>query len=95
MVVMGALGAGAFWRRKRHPEPAELATDPAAELRARLDASKVVVPDDAGVATREEERVEEAAGSAAEQPPEAAPDDPASRRAAIHARARGAIDELR
>jgi len=83
-LIAGGLGAGAFWRRLRRRTAAhELAADPAAELRAKLAESKA-----ASSATD---------WATAPQParaPEAPALDPASRRRAIHERARGSIDEL-
>jgi hypothetical protein len=80
VLLGGGLGAGALWQRLRRRSVArERASDPAAELRARLAESKA----SAGVsAPRRAEAHEETAL------------DPASRRRAIHERARGSIDEL-
>jgi hypothetical protein len=81
-VFLGGLGAGAFWRRKRHTAPLELGHDPAAELRARLAESKAVAVE----APPDDER------PIAEQ--ERSPLDPESRRRDVHERARAAADEL-
>jgi hypothetical protein len=98
MVLTGGLGATAFWRRRRHPGSGELEPDPAAELRARLDANKASVGDrPADMASSEHAvaQVEEDSPAPAAVQADTAPADPASLRAAIHQRARGAIDDLR
>jgi len=75
-LLAGGLGAGAFWRRLRRGSAARGgASDPAAELRAKLAERKASAPELA-------------------EAPEAMALDPASRRRAIHERARGSIDEL-
>ena len=80
VALVGGLGVGVFWRRmRRRAFGGSPAPDPAAELRAKLAESKA------------------AAGEASERPREEPPApayDPASRRQAIHERARGAIEEL-
>ena len=97
-MLMGGLGATAFWRRRHHVESLELDSDPAAELRARLDASKVAATDEPVIAASSEPAgapADEAESLPTAAQAEAAPVDPVSLRAAIHARARGAIDDLR
>lgn len=87
MAVVGALGLGALWRRRRrgqHDElPAATGPDPAEELRAKLAESKAPadeeVPDEEPVAA-------EGNGS---------PMDPEVRRRAVHDRARSSIDDLK
>ena len=81
--VGGALGGLAVWRlRRRKPAPApELAPDPAAELRAKLEESKPLLT--------ERDSFEEA-----ETPIDAAP-DPDSRRRDVHEAAKARIDELK
>lgn len=93
MLVMGGLGAGAFWRRRRPSESG--APDPAAALRARLDATKAAGFDEPVVPPAPEPAeadVDDATPAVAHAAPVEA--DPAARRVVIHERARGAIDEL-
>jgi hypothetical protein len=79
VLLAGGLGLGALLRRRRRPPLGELGPDPAAELRAKLAASKpAATGGEAEPALREE----------------AAP-DPQSRRHDLHERTRTAIDELR
>lgn len=83
VAVLGALGLGAWWRRRKRQdtelEPAgDLGPDPADELRAKLAESRSV--DD------EPERED-----VAEEPSA----DPQSRRSDVHAKARASIDELK
>ena len=80
-MVTGGLGFGLFWRRLKRRPLHDAATDPALALRAKLDAQKTSA-----------EAVDHAAPEAQEEP---AVPDPASRRQAVHDRARSAIDELR
>jgi hypothetical protein len=80
VLLAGAVGFGAWWRRLRKRSSADaFHSGPAAQLREKLALSRA-----AAVAPSTEVPAGEAA----------APLDPASRRRAIHDRARGAIDEL-
>jgi hypothetical protein len=88
MLVAGALGLGAVWRRLRlHPASDAGDSDPAAELRQRLAQTKLV----------ESERPAQEPIVAEEAPSESSrvPLDPGSRRRSVHDRARSAMDELR
>lgn len=86
VLVAGALGMGAFWRRLRRRATIEpIGPDPAAELRQKLAESKA-----AG-----EPPAEANAGVESVNEPDAETLDPVERRRAVHERARGAIDELR
>jgi hypothetical protein len=89
MAVMGALGLGALWRRRRRPGspeelPAATEPDPAEELRAKLAASKAASASD-GEARPEEPVAADGNGT---------PIDPEVRRRAVHERARTSIDDL-
>jgi hypothetical protein len=89
MAVVGALGLGAVWRRRRRRgKPDELAAssepDPAEELRAKLAESKAAAPGDAPEPA--EPVAPEGNGS---------PIDPEVRRRAVHERARASIDDLK
>ena len=83
VAVAGALGLGAWWRKRRQHntelEPAfDLGPDPAEELRAKLAESRVV--------DGEPEPAAE---------PEESSDNPQARREDVHAKARASIDELK
>ena len=94
MLIAGALGLGAFWRRVRRRSAASLpGVDPAVELRERLAQAKVAAETPAAQPYVEAEP--RAAEPAAAQASEPAALDPATRRRSIHERARDAIDELR
>ena len=91
LLLAGGLGLGAFWRRlRRGGDGVELGPDPAAELRAKLAASKAA---DAGGGSEEAPLEPGDAGNTDESGQ--APIDPVARRQAVHDRARAAIDELR
>jgi hypothetical protein len=90
VLVVGVLGLGSWWRRRRHrPEDeqpdSDLGADPADELRAKLAES------------RDEPGREPAAEAEADPDPEPAPSptDPEARRQEVHDAARASIDELR
>jgi hypothetical protein len=83
----GALAGFLFFRRRRRPEPVPLPlpeTDPAAELRRKLDESRPLV----------EEREE---FESAETPVDhaAAPGELEERRRHVHEQGRAAVDEMR
>jgi hypothetical protein len=90
MAVVGALGLGALWRRRRarrgKPEelPVSTGPDPAEELRAKLAESKAVPADEE--AAPEEPVAAEGNGTTI---------DPEVRRRAVHERARSSIDDLK
>ncbi len=89
MAVVGALGLGALWRRRRRRKPDELPVatepDPAEELRAKLAESKAAIPEEESPPA-EEPVAPEGNGS---------PMDPEVRRRAVHERARASIDDLK
>jgi hypothetical protein len=94
MLIAGALGLGAFWRRGRRRSggtPPE--ADPAAELRERLAQAKVTA--EPASAHADVDDGSEPVQPVAAQALDPAPLDPASRRRSIHEVARDAIDELR
>jgi hypothetical protein len=82
--MVGAMGAAAAWhvkRRRKPPAPAPApGSDPAQELRARLDESRTVPS-------------EPAPPSDVQPPAETA--DPADRRRSVHGEARSRIDGLK
>jgi hypothetical protein len=83
VAVAGALGLGAWWRRRRRHEPelepaVDLGPDPAGELRAKLAESRTVEDGPEPVGAGEE-----------------SPTDPQARRRDVHAKARASIDELK
>ena len=78
VMVTGGLGFGLFWRRLRRRPQEASGEDPAAALRAKLAESREVADD----------------APADPEPENAVSIDPASRRQAVHDRARGAIDDL-
>lgn len=90
MAVVGALGLGALWRRrrgrKRDELPAATEPDPAEELRAKLAATKAAEPEAAVEPAVEEPAAPESSGS---------PMDPEVRRRSVHERARASIDDLK
>jgi hypothetical protein len=94
VAVLGALGLGALLRRRSRsaPDPS-----PAEDLRAKLDESRAAppaapeVPAEPAVPTEPEA----AAEPAPPEPEQPEPQDVPERRAAVHDRARAAIDELR
>ena len=90
MAVVGALGLGALWRRRRHgkPEalPAAAEPDPAEELRAKLAATKTSEPEAVTDSGAEEPIAPESNGS---------PMDPEVRRRSVHERARASMDDLK
>jgi hypothetical protein len=93
VAVVGGLGFGAFWRRRRRKPifegwPGEVDGDPAGELRAKLAESKLA--DTPGSES-------EAAGPAADARPHdpVSPLDPEVRRRNVHERARSSLDELK
>jgi hypothetical protein len=84
--IAGALGAAAFWRRRRQKKAHELPAagtgpDPAVELRAKLAESRAT--DDPA---EEHDRIS--------ADPDAGPLDPETRRRTVHERARSSIDDL-
>jgi hypothetical protein len=88
--VASGFGVGAWWRRKQRrasagglPYESGLASDPAAELRAKLAESKPAPVE-----------AEAPAGEAAPEPDLSSPSDPEKRRRALHEQARASIDEL-
>ncbi len=88
MAVVGALGLGALWGRRRHRGelaelPAATGSDPAEELRAKLAESKAVP---AGEEAAPDEPVTPGGNGT--------PMDPEVRRRAVHERARASIDDL-
>jgi hypothetical protein len=90
MAVVGALGLGALWSRRRaRRKPDELPVaaepDPAEELRAKLAESKTATVDET-VPPAEELVAAEGNGT---------PMDPEVRRRAVHERARTSIDDLK
>ena len=90
MLVAGALGLGAVWRRLRLRSASEIdGVDPAAELRDKLAQSKLIEsePPDA-----EQVVVEEVLSEAESEPGTL---DPVTRRRSVHERARSAMDDLR
>jgi hypothetical protein len=92
MLVAGALGLGAFWRRLRRRTPSTVSMpDPATELRERLAQTRVSVESSVGPVSAEEPVPAQTEGV---QTPDPAALDPATRRRSIHERARDAMDEL-
>jgi hypothetical protein len=94
MLIAGALGLGAFWRRGRRRSALALSEpDPAAELRERLAQAKVADDPPAELALADGEP--EPTRAASTEAPDAPALDPVTRRRSIHERARDSIDELR
>ncbi len=90
MAVVGALGLGALWRRRRRRGkqdelPVAAEPDPAEELRAKLAENKAETPEEE-TSPAEEPVAAEGNGS---------PMDPEVRRRAVHERARASIDDLK
>jgi hypothetical protein len=85
-LLLGGFGLGAYLGRRRRREPARVERSPAEELRARLAEARA----------RPDEPEHAAAEDAAAPPSAPEPEAPAldARRAAVHDRARRAIDEL-
>jgi hypothetical protein len=102
----GALGLAALWRflrreqeaQRRLPEPAPPEPDPAAELRARLDAAREAPDDRDEFDAAEGQPVDEAEPVAPEELPSAPAEPPArsldERRRAIHEKAQEALGEM-
>ncbi len=90
MALVGALGLGALWRRRRHRRPGELPAaadpDPAEELRAKLAATKASESEGATEPGAEEPVAPDSDGS---------PMDPEVRRRSVHERARASMDDLK
>jgi hypothetical protein len=83
VAVIGALGLGAWWRRRRRHEAeleaaVDLGPDPAEELRTKLAESRAVDDEPEPAGTRDEPAT-----------------DPQARRRDVHAKARASIDELK
>lgn len=82
--IGGGLGLAALWRWRRKPAPTAPAADPAAELRAKLDAAREAGDDRDDFDAAEGQPVDEAV------PPRSIEE----RRRAIHEQAQQALGEM-